>query len=169
MRKAFLAVLFSVILFSAAHSVDAQNFDYDRYKPRTLSELIELNNPKLEDSAKKLFITSGDWFHSQVKMQYVGTSRPLSAEHKDLLENWKKSFKISEKVAAMFENEFLFREGEKDFWLPVQKQVASYFPKELKKDEIVTLYLFFGGGVKTREKSEYLFLVNDFEKSEPKN
>ena len=154
----------SAVLFLTTHSTIAQNFDYDRYKPRTLSELIELNNPKLEEPMKKLLITSGEWFHSQVRLQYVGTSRPFSAERKELLENWKRSFKINDETAAMFEREFLFRECGKDFWLPVQKQVAAYFPKELKEGEMITLYLFFGGGVKTKEKSDFLFLVSEFEK-----
>ena len=162
MKYIFPICLLFVVLFSASDAINAQDFDYDRYKPRTLSELIDLNNPKLEDSAKKQFVISGDWFHSQVRLKYIGTSRLLSAERKELLNNWKKSFAIKPETADLFEKEFLFKECEREYWLPVQKPVASYFPKELKEGEMVTLYLFFASGVKTKERADYLFLVNEF-------
>ncbi len=164
MKQFLSAYLLIFALFFTAHIVPAQDFDYDRYKPRTLSELIELNNPKLEDSTKKTFIISADWFHSHVRLKYIGTSRVISAERKELINNWKKAFNINAETTDMFEKEYLFKECDKDYWLPVQKQVASFFPKELKAGEMVTLYLFFGGGIKTKVKSEYLFLVNEFVK-----
>jgi len=164
MKVNFSVCLLLVVLFLTTNTILAQDFDYDRYKPRTLAELIDLNNPKLTDGAKKQFVISGDWFHSQVRLKYVGTSRLLSAERKELLNNWQKSFNIKPETANLFEKEFLFKECEKEYWLPVQKQVASYFPKELKEGEMITLYLFFGGGVKTNEKADYLFLVNEFVK-----
>lgn len=164
MKHVFPVYLLFFVLFLATNKIFAQDFDYARYKPRTLSELIDLNNPKLIDSAKKQFVISGDWFHSQVRLKYIGTSRLLSAERKELLNHWKTSFSIKPEAANLFEKEFLFKECDKEYWLVVQKPVASYFPKELKEGEMITLYLFFGGGVKTIEKADYLFLVNEFEK-----
>lgn len=163
--KHFFSVCFLFFALSfLTDTIAAQDFDYDRYKSRTLSELIDLNNPKLEDSTKKQFIISGDWFYSHVRLKYIGTSRLLSTERKELLNNWKKSFDIKAEIVDLFEKEYLFKECDKDYWLLVQKPVAAFFPKELKEGEMVTLYLFFGGGVKSKEKSDYLFLVNEFVK-----
>ncbi len=102
MKFVFVVCLAAVIFFSV-NSAAAQNFDYDRYKPRTLAEITELNTaPKTAGEAKKEFLVSGDWFHSQVRLKYIGTSRALSAERKEILNNWKTSFKIPVETANLY-------------------------------------------------------------------
>lgn len=58
----------------------------------------------------------------------------------------------------------LVKECDKEYWVTVQKQVAGYFPKELKAGDRITLYLMVVGGVKTAEKWDVVFLVNEFRK-----
>lgn len=142
----------------------SQDFDYSKYRPRTLAELSELNSPAPVKDEKKLVYISGNWFYSEVRMRYLGTSRPLTVATKEILSHWKTSFQIPDQTVALFKNEFLFRECDRDVWLPVQEQVSSYFAKELKPGDMVTLYLFLAGGIRTNGKMELLFLVNEFEK-----
>ena len=147
-----LNLLILVSLFAAQVSF-AQKFNYDRYKLRTLSELVEINSSTpIDDSAKKHILISGDWFHSRVRLKYIGTSKPISPTGNEILRAWQKSFKIPEKTVKLFEREFLFKECERDFWLPVQKQISEHFSKELEPGDMVTIYLFFAGGIKTKGK-----------------
>ena len=160
--KSIFAVCVLLLVFAVTSF--AQDFDYDRYKSRTLAEIIDLNNPKLDAGAKKQMMMSGKFFDSRVRVKYIGTSRPLSPERKEILNAWKTTHNIKPEIVALFEKEFLFKECEKEYWLPVQKQVAEFFPKELKEGEMITLYLIYGGGLKTPERADFLFLVNEFEK-----
>ena len=166
MKRLFSTSLFLllVLLMSTLASF-SQDFDYSKYKPRTLSELVELNpNPPRLESEKKVALISGDWFHSQVRLKYIGTPRPLSSKRKEIINNWKTSFRIPTETANLFDKEFLFKECDNEFWLPVQTKVSSYFQKELKEGDIVTVYLFLAGGLKVAGKWDLLFLVNEFEK-----
>lgn len=162
MKLLVIALAIVSLFVSAANS---QDFDYSKYKPRTLSELAELNPaPPDVASAKKVAIVSGDWFSSQVRLKYTGTSRAISLEHREILSNWQTSFRVPAETAAMFQKEFLFKECDREYWLPVQQQVTAFFPKELKEGDMVTLYLIFAGGLRISGKTDYLFLVNEFEK-----
>jgi len=103
-------------------------------------------------------------FYSAVRVTYVGTSRPLTTEKKTLYKMWQESLGIDPKIPTMLENEYLVRECDKEYWVTVQKQVAGYFPKELKSGDRITLYLMVVGGVKITDKWDFVFLVNEFRK-----
>ena len=122
------------------------------------------SNPSGLEASKKAALISGDWLYSQVRLRYVGTSRPIGPQRKEILGNWKTSFQIPTEIVNLFEKEFLFKECNKEFWLPVQTKVSSYFTKELKEGDMVTVYLFLAGGLKVDGKWGLLFLVNEFEK-----
>jgi hypothetical protein len=64
----------------------------------------------------------------------------------------------------LFESEHLFTEDAKEYWVPVQKQVATYFEKELMKSDKVTLYAVWVGARRDSAGTEHVFLVNEFEK-----
>lgn len=70
------------------------------------------------------------------------------------------------KMLTLLENEYLFQECGKDYWVPVQKPVAAYFSKELKSGDTITLYLMVIGGLKLSDKEPFdpAFLVNEFRK-----
>jgi hypothetical protein len=74
---------------------------------------------------------------------------------------------MDSRLLDLFENEWKFVEDGVEHWLPVQKQVASYFEKELKKSNPVDLYVIITGGVKVAGKWDWVILVNEFEKVEP--
>lgn len=163
--KLFIIALTVISIFASVANSFSQDFDYSKYKPRTLSELADLNPvPSEYASAKKFAIISGDLFSSQVRLKYIGTSRVISSEHREILTNWQKSFQIPAETVAMFQKEFLFKECDKEYWLPVQQQVTTFFPKELKEGDMVTLYLIFAGGMRTGGKTDYVFLANEFDK-----
>ena len=46
--------------------------------------------------------------------------------------------------------------------IPVQKQVSSYFEKELKKGDVIDLYLVRAGGIRTAGRWDWMLLVEEF-------
>lgn len=166
MKTYGLFVLFLLIVASSTVS-RAQKFPYEEYEPRTLDELVTQsaasvislpNKPKLMLDAKP--------FYSAIRVKYVGTARPISPEKKNLFKMWQESMSADPKMLTLLENEYLFQECGKDYWVPVQKPVAAYFSKELKSGDTITLYLMVIGGLKLSDKEPFdpAFLVNEFRK-----
>jgi hypothetical protein len=69
-----------------------------------------------------------------------------------------------ESYADNYETEFLFTEDGVEYWLPVQKKVSSYSPKELNKGDALELYLVRAGGVRTKGERDWMLLVEEFQK-----
>jgi hypothetical protein len=154
-----------IALFLMTNHALAQD-SWERYKPRTLNQIIQQHAPelvKVRGLEKVVSIISSDTFPSRVKAIYTGESRSVSAKKKELIFNWVKSFGYRLEIADLFESELSFKEGSVEYWLPVQKQVSPYFAQELKKGDEVTLLLIWVGVRRESEQTDWVFLVNDFE------
>jgi hypothetical protein len=153
-----VCILFFISLFSSV--IYSQSFPYEEYKNRTLSELVEMDSDVVKtDYKEKQLLIHAKPFYSAIRLKYVGTSRPISAEKKNLFKLWQGSLGMDAKVLTLLENEFLFKECDKEYWIPVQKQVAAYFPKEMQQGDMITLYLMVVGGLKTTNKWEFVYLT----------
>jgi len=62
-----------------------------------------------------------------------------------------------------FQREFLVHEGDLQLWLPVQKQVAEFFPKELRPGQVITLYVMWLGAYYDGGDITWGFVVNEFD------
>ncbi len=121
-----------IALFLMTNHALAQD-SWERYKPRTLNQIIQQHAPelvKVRGLEKVVSIISSDSFPSRVKAIYTGESRSVSAKKKELIFNWVKS---------------------------------PYFAQELKKGDEVTLLLIWVGVRRESEQTDWVFLVNDFE------
>jgi len=157
------------IFFLTTLTTNAQGFPWHEYKPRTMGEIIKLNaDVETRKYEQRQIALSANPLYSQVRVVYTGTSRPISSARKDLLKMWAEMLNIKTSkgsdVTKLYENELLFTECGKEYWLPVQKQVIPYFEKELQKDDMVSLFIGRVGGEKVAEKWDWLFLVNEFQK-----
>lgn len=167
-----LVFLLASIAFCCAAQAQTNDFPYEKYKERTLAELVETgaSMPKTDDAGRQLqspdLILDADFHYSRTRVKYLGSSRPMSAQSKELLGLWQKSFSIAQNIVDLFADEYLFRECDKEYWIPVQKQVANYFAKELKPGDMVTLFLLRASGKRVKDTKEYnfLFLVSEFDK-----
>lgn len=168
--KTILTFIFVLLIsFISAKPNIAQEFPYDEYLPRTLAELIAMG----ESSSKNMpagngqMLINGKPFYSAVRVKFIGTAKPLVKDELDYLKLWQSSLGYDAELLELFTDKYLFKECEKEYWIPVQKQVASYFSKELKSGDIITLYLMFPGGLKKKDTDwNFLFLVNEFRKYE---
>jgi len=158
----WLPLIVAVLLSTV--NIFSQKFPYEEYDPRTLSDLVQQSAEGINEYKEKQMMIDAKPFYSAVRVTYVGTSRPLTADKKMLYQMWQGSLTIDPKILALVENEYLVKECDKEYWVTVQKQVAGYFPKELKTGDRITLYLMVVGGVKTTDKWDFIFLVNEFRK-----
>lgn len=166
MKHLFLTLLLFTILSFVTQTAYSQGFPYQEYKTRTLSELVEMDSDvkKVDYEDKKGILIHAKPFYSAIRVEYTGKSRPISSEKMNLFKLWQGSLGVDAKILTLLENEYLFKECDKEYWIPVQKQVAAYFPKELKDGDRITLYLMAIGGVKPKDSWEFVFLTNEFKK-----
>ena len=173
---------FCLILTFAIPSL-AQN-DWHTYPVRTIAELI--NSHSGEASQKADLIISANPFPSKTKATYTGKSRPIGRRTKDLIKLWVQTRDVPAGNEDMLVEEFLFREQNNEYWIPVIKTLAPFFRKEVKEgDEIVIYYFFLGGydeakliqkdtslsekakteaAAKATGKIEWIFAVEEFQK-----
>jgi len=150
-------------MFLALVTVNAQE-DWDKYKPRTLDEIVNQHS-KLAPAAKG-FLFTGDLFPSRVKVLYTAQQRPLNKERKYFISQFFKSVNHAE-LADLFISEFLFKEGSVQYWLPVQEQLIEHFKRELKSGDKAVLFVNWIGAYNRNGKVDWIFLVNEFESLNP--
>ncbi len=167
----FLFGLFITLLVTQTF---AQSSSWDLYEPRTMNEIKtiaakSIENPDVVIDVNKedvSIILSYNSYQSKVKAVYTGTSRKASEQNKEVISFWLKTLGKPKEYLEMFEDDYLFTESGVEYWLPVQKQVASYFGEELQKGDPVTLYVVWLGARKVAADVDYIFLVNEFEAEE---
>jgi hypothetical protein len=166
--KQLLSLAFMVM--SITGQVAAQ--DWDKYESRTLKEITtrlaeaSFKNPDvtITDTKGGSITLSGNTFPSKVVAVYTGSSRKVSDKKKEVIAAWLRVFGKPAEYLDLFESEYLFTEDGKEYWLPVQKQVASFFEKELRKSDKVSLYVVWIGARRDSNGAEHVFLVNEFER-----
>jgi hypothetical protein len=164
--KNYYLLLFLLVFWLCTENLTAQKFPYDVYDPRTLGELVERSSSTQEIKGSKQIMIDAKPYYSAVRVVYTGKSKPLTDEKRSLFKLWQESLQMDPRVLDTLESEYLFKECDKEYWVPVQKQVAGYFPKELKTGDAITLYLMLVGGIKNPKSWDIVFIVNEFRKYE---
>lgn len=169
MRKFSRITLILGLLLLMSSQALAQGFPWNDFERRTLQGLVKINVAEDADDLKRYpdkgqLVFRGKIMPSVVRVTYTGQSRGISSVRKKFIELWAGTYSTTPSYGSSFESEFLFKEGADDYWLPVQKQVANYFDKELKKGDLLDLYLIRPGGlrVKGKEELDWVFLVEEF-------
>jgi tRNA nucleotidyltransferase/poly(A) polymerase len=140
----FLLLTVLILIFCAI-AFSQNNKELNNYKFRTLSEVTMLNREASDEILRKSKLEekhdfiSFDLFYSRVRAQFTGNSRPISSDHKDLIKTWEKLQNVDRKLTSLYENEFLFVECGKEYWIPMQKKVSEAITKEAKTNDMITL------------------------------
>jgi len=156
----FLACAALLATFAAA-----DDFSYDAFKPTTFTQLIaEEAGP---DAATPYSTLGSLVFHPPVRarvcVSYAGRHRPLGATNKKFLASYGKMNPGYQVWANTFEEEWLFRAEGREWWLPVQKQVAAHFAEEIKPGEDTDLYLVYVGVAFTGKGADTMLMVEEFQ------
>jgi hypothetical protein len=161
-----------VLLSLPLNAADCQSH-WDRYKAGTLTAIIRAQGPIILESESLVasksspkhpgYHYSGDDYPTRAVVIYRGDSRPIDPNRREILRGWGLALRRDTTVADNFSREYLFQEGDQALWLPVQDTVASYFPKELKPGQVVTLYAMFLGAYYAGKEITWTFIVNEFD------
>ena len=163
-----LALFTALILLCSCISVGAQGFPWNDFGRRTLADIVKIDEREIADSVKMpRVIAHADKLLSVVRVKYSGKSRPISSAKMDAFRKYWIPLFADNSYAELYENDFLFTEGETEYWLPVQKKVSSYFAKELSPGDDVDIYLVRAGGICEKRKCDWLFLVEEFKRPQP--
>ena len=57
-----------------------------------------------------------------------------------------------------------FREGDKDYWLPIRKKISDEMAEQLEKSDEVVIHTILAGGVPQANSIEWVFVVGEFSK-----
>ena len=130
------------------------------YKQTTLKELASLTpDPEdLRDKQERILITR-NILPSKVTAQYSGSSRPITAEKKEVIRQWAMRYAGSmEHYTEPYQMEMMFEENGVSYWLPVQKN-SELGKGKFKKGEKVTLHIIRMGASISGEQYDWVFLV----------
>lgn len=141
------------------------------YRARTLRELTTLqpdyvaNDPSYQDGKDIRIVVHADLLPSRVKVLYDGTTRPLIEDKKHVITAWaNRPMGVPEFYTVPYDTEMLFSEDGENYWLGVRKEFLPRFEQELKKGEVVELFLVKLGNIRIGEKLEPVLLVEKFAK-----
>lgn len=105
-------------------------------------------------------------FYSAIRVEYAGKSRKILEDKMFLFKMWVESLGVKSdrnySVLDVIDKEFLFKECDKEYWIPVQSFAAEDFPEDLKTGDKMTLYLMLVGGIENKEGWEIVFFANSF-------
>lgn len=138
---------------------------WGEYKCRTLQSIIDMHRDDIGrlNSKKKAMLLTGDSFRSQVELIYLGQSRAIPAPKNVLVDNWRKMFREDAPPPDAFTTEALFKEGDKEHWIAIQKPLVDVLAKEVKKGQTVKAYVIWVGAIKAGRQWEWLFAMNGFD------
>ena len=159
--QAFLAITLTAVSIIATLN---QGFPWEIFKPRTLPEVITFTTKALgpEDSG----FMAQNQYESRVTVVYTGESRPIPKQRKWFISTWFGMLRAEQKALAdHYQNEYLYKAGNDEYWLPTSTPITKYFEKELKPGDKMDLYLISIGAYRTTEKkTDCVLLVEEFQK-----
>jgi hypothetical protein len=134
---------------------------WERYVPRTLGQVIDLNRAN-EPAGAGDALLSGDSFPSRTQVRSRGQLRPLAGVRREFVVGYLTKVRGRGDWAELFRREALVEEGGVDYWIPIQESLAPAFATEVGPGDPVEIYVIWIGALKTAASPEWLFLINGF-------
>ncbi len=139
----------------------ARSFDYDSYRPITLSGLEDLHPIflPLEKRDESLISLSAVPFKYRMSVYTSMQVRNISPKRRRKLEMWAGVTKTSPEFLASYNREILIQTEKRSLWVPVQDPVLGHLSHDLPRGGVVDLYVILAGAI---DKSWFL-LVTEYE------
>lgn len=163
MGKIYAAIAIATLLGTTAL---AQGFPWEIFKPRTLKDAVSITTKAVKPD-DDMFLAS-DQLESRVEVVFTGKSRPIGKVRKTFIDTWFGMLRAEQKhLAKLYDQEYLYQEGETEHWLPTSTPITKYFDKELKPGDKMHLYLISIGAYRNGASIDCVFLVEEFQKVAP--
>ena len=160
---------FGILLTLAVSAVPvAAQSSWDRYKPGSIGAIIVQEREGVLTQFKlgqgHHTVISAASFPTRATVEFLDSSRATPPERTAVLAAWAKSLHITIDIHAALTTELLFREDSLQLWLPVQQVLVPSFRNELKRGDLVTLFVGYIGAEGQGSIIDWVFVVNEFEK-----
>jgi hypothetical protein len=176
------SILIALLIALLALPAYAQN-DWHTYPRRAMSELVDQHSA--EKGQKSDMLISADPFPSKTVAVYTGKHRPVAGRTADFIKLWAISRGVPQNAAKLAE-EYLFKEKDKEYWMPAVSKLVPYLEKELKEGDEAMIYYFFLGGYNAKtlqdkdtsgakkieglpNRMDFVFVLEEFQKPKPVN
>ena len=146
-----------------AGPVLAEGFPNRSFDDLAALDLRLIQEQKKKPEAGDLFFNPSPDDGGRAMASYTGRSRPIDLRKQAFIIAFASSGAGNQDYARLYQREYLFQAGGKDYWLPVQGQVSSYFARELKPGQPVALYIRNAGGFRNAQAWDWVFLVEEFD------
>ena len=153
-------LLFLTIILSG-FSAHAQGLPWADFKERTIKESFERTTKAFRPD-DSMFLTAGV-VATRAEVTFTGKSRPTSKSHCVLIQTWAGMLGHGKDYADLYTVEYLYKEGDNEYWIPTQSQVAKYFDRELKPDDKMVLFLVNAGAIRDDGKVDCVLLVEEYQ------
>lgn len=147
----------------ALNYISVQALDINKFKNSSFNEIIK-SNPLGEKTEPASFVQNVTTPAYKVTATYTGQSREISpginfffAIPSSLIQSKKKFF-------SSYTKEIEVKEGDRTYWIPVQKQVFPFVEKEVKQGQKISMYIRYYGTLvgKSVKQTQPVFLMIDF-------
>lgn len=156
-------IVLLVLFLSVASTLKAQQgASGSSYINQPLADAIDRNIEKSE--GKIDFLIDGRQVKSKSKVIYTGEVRKVSKRKLSFLEIWIESRGLPSQVIELLQQEARFREGGKDYWLPVRKKILDDMAGQVKKGDEIIIHTILAGGVPEGDSIVWVFVVGEFSK-----
>ena len=160
-HRCALALVLGLLL--AAPSVRAQS-DVDQFRAGTLNGIARSHLPAVQeaaaDTSKPGLVFTYETFPTKAPVRFQGTTRSIRRETRDFIAGWLHTFRGDTTLAAIFTEEWLFRDGDVDYWLPVQTETAESMRRRVRKGDLVWVYTRWIGARVERGQIHWMFLLS---------
>ena len=127
---------------------------WDRYRPGTLQAIVERESLGL-GSADGHYL-GGDPSPTRATLIFVGQVRPIREDVKQLME-FSMMLQQHEGRRPAYDEEWLFREGQTNYWLPVQAMTAESMREVVKPGDPVTVWVQYWGAILSGGRKTWVF------------
>lgn len=126
------------------------------YAPSTISTFIEKNGSLVVGDGN--FTNQLKQLAAETRVTYTGEFRPIDGSRKKLIGNYFLTIQRPD-LASMFEQEILVLEGDKIYWLPIDKFVFNRLKNNVGPNVQISISYVWLGTVKTDAGREWVFAV----------
>lgn len=149
-----------IVLLLVAIGVYAQGFPWNDFKERKVGDMISITTKAVRPDDTMFLAT--DTLNTRAEVIFTGQSRPVSKPRKAFLQWWAGMLQYGLDYAALYQTEYLYKEGDREYWLPTQGPVTKYFDKELKLNDKMVLFLISAGAYRENKTIDCVVLVEEY-------
>jgi hypothetical protein len=154
-----LGVALAAVVFGI--SAYTQGFPWGDFRERKIGEVIAITKKAVRPDDTMFLATNV--LETRAEVTFTGKSRPILKVRKFFLEWWAGMLGHGKSYSDLYDTEYLYKEGDQEYWLPTETPITKYFDKELKPNDKMVLFLISAGGYRDKSGVDCVLLVEEYQ------